>query len=653
MFELTIAFRYLVPKKKALSTALISFLSIIVISLVVWLVLVFLSVTSGIERSWLQKLTSLHSPVRLTPTEHYYQSYYYQADSLSAASGYTLKTIGEKAESPTSEPYSDLTDAQTPSHWPAPDRHADGKLRDLVKETTALLAQLNCPFQDYEISGALLRLSLSRPSANAGAGATLSQMSYLLSFMDMNPRFASLIVPPSVEDLDSMLKKARDANALEAIFNNIRIQEIAVSSIDPLHLPENTGFLAFASPVNEVVLLPLQNQTIAPQGWLRGHLVRHGHLWQWTADTGKVINQPDISLDKPLHLQASILSMAPDLTHVRILAKGQIQDKPIACKMNWGGATLSRAEPRIQFDRQPNISPPWAICWNNRCHLPLFAQAQPVLIPKAYRDMGVRMGDWGTLNFSSVGAASSQEQRINVQIAGFYDPGLFSMGGRCLIVPQSITRTIHAASQTFSPDGTPTNGIGIFCDHDEETLKQKIEEGLQKADLSPYWKVSTFKDYEFSKELFQQFRSDRTLFMLIALLILLVACCNIISLLVLLVNDKKREIAILQSMGASWRSVAAIFATCGLAMGAFSSLIGTAAAIFTLHHLDVVVGFLSALQGHAAFQPAFFGQSLPNELSHEALLFVLIATPLLSLLAGLVPALKASRIRPAPALRQE
>lgn len=651
MFELIVALRYLLPKKKSLSTALISLLSIVVISLVVWLVLVFLSVTSGIERSWLQKLTSLHSPLRLSPTEHYYQSYYYQADSLSAASGYTLKTIGEKAGAPASDPYSDLTDAQAPAHWPLPDRHPDGKLRDPVKETMALLNNLKCSYQDYEISGALLRLSISRPSANAGAGATLSQMSYLLSFMEMNPRFASLIVPPSVEDLDSMLKKAADASALEAIFSNIRVQEITISSIDPLYLPENAEILAFASPFGEV-MLPLQNQASASSDWQTGHLIRKGHLWQWKGDTGKVIEQPDITLEKPLSLQASILSMAPDLTHVRILAKGSIQGKPIACKMNWGQASLTKAEPRTSFDRKPNILPPWASNWDNRCHLPHLAQAQPVLIPKAYRDMGVRIGDWGTLNFASAGAASSQEQRINVQVAGFYDPGLFSMGGRCLIVPQSITRTIHAASQTFSPDGTPTNGIGVFGDH-EEDLKVKIEEGLRQANLSSYWKVSTFKDYEFSKELFQQFRSDRTLFMLIALLILLVACCNIISLLVLLVNDKKREIAILQSMGASWRSVAAIFATCGLAMGAVSSLIGIGAAIFTLHHLDVVVGFLSALQGHAAFQPAFFGQSLPNELSHEALLFVLIATPLLSLLAGLVPALKASRIRPAPALRQE
>jgi len=148
MFELTIAFRYLIPRKKSLSTALVSLLSVIVISLVVWLVLVFLSVTTGIERNWLQKLTSLHAPLRLTPTEYYYHSYFYQTDVVSSASDYTLKTIGEKAESERSDPYSDSADIELPRNWPSPERHQDGRLRDPVKETFALLNNLKINLTD-------------------------------------------------------------------------------------------------------------------------------------------------------------------------------------------------------------------------------------------------------------------------------------------------------------------------------------------------------------------------------------------------------------------------------------------------------------------------------------------------------------------------
>jgi lipoprotein-releasing system permease protein len=106
-------------------------------------------------------------------------------------------------------------------------------------------------------------------------------------------------------------------------------------------------------------------------------------------------------------------------------------------------------------------------------------------------------------------------------------------------------------------------------------------------------------------------------------------------------------------MGASPRSIAFIFGGCGAAMGILSSLIGIGAAILTLHNLDSLVHFLSFLQGHDAFNAAFYGSSLPNHLSHEALYFVLIATPIISLLAGLVPAIKACRLRPSEILRSE
>lgn len=482
LFELQVALKYLIPRRKALSTALISALSVLVISLVIWLVLVFLSVTGGMERNWLKKLTSLHAPIRIAPTEAYYNSYYYQIDSVSAASGFTTKTIGEKQEALLSDPYSPDSDPEIPSHWRPAEKLSNGTVLDPVKAAYRTLGSLQgtipgLAFQDYEISGALLRVNLSN-------GSSLSQMTYLLSINEKNPHLASLLI-------DEVSEEASDD--------------------------------------------------------------------------------------------------------------------------------------------------------------------APVFLPKNYRESGVRSGDRGTLNFSAPSAASYQEQRLWVRVAGFYDPGILAIGNKCVLVPHQVTRAITSATQTISPDGTPTNGLFVWIDRiqDAKAAASQIENAFFQAGISSYWTVSTYEDFEFSKDLMTQFQSDKTLLLLIASIILVVACSNIISLLVLLVNDKKREIAILQSMGASFRSIASIFAVCGVAMGALGCLFGSLAAIFTLHHLDSLVAFLSRMQGRAAFNPAFFGQSLPNQLSTDALLFVLIATPLLSLAAGLIPALKASRIPPSSTLRSE
>lgn len=445
-------------------------MSVLVISLVVWLVLIFLSVTSGIEKNWLKKLTSLHAPLRISPTDAYYNSYYYKIDSLASNSKYTLKTIEEKAKSLNTDPYSETLDVELPQSFPKNEKI------DPVKVAYQELGTLGFPFQSYEISGALLRI-------NRGGGAVLSQMSYLLSEPTENPHFRSLIVESGE-------------------FNG-----------------------------NEV----------------------------------------------------------------------------------------------------------------------------PVYLPKNYKKSGVKVGDRGTLGYASHSALSSQEQRIPIVVKAFYDPGLVSLGNKCVIVPPEITQTIHAASQTFSPDGTPTNGLFVWLDNlsSVDAVKDKIQRQFEKAGISKYWKIDTYKDFEFSKDLLLQFQSDRTLFLMIASIILIVACCNIISLLVLLVNEKKKEIAVLQSMGASFKSIALIFGFCGAFVGALSCILGSVLAIFTLHHLDSVVSLLSALQGHNAFNPAFFGNTLPNEMSTQALAFVLIVTPILSLLAGLIPAIKASRIRSSNVLRAE
>ncbi len=470
MFELSVALKYLVPRKKSLSTALISLMSILVISLVVWLVIVFLSVTNGIEKNWLGKLTTLHAPLRLSPTEKYYKSYYYQIDGLTAASHYTLKTIGEKAMSLEIDPYLAAQDAEIPSHLPKPEK------LDLVKTAFRILSEMGLSFQDYEIGGALLKI-------HRGSGAVVSQMSYLLSHPEKNPHFDSLILE------------------------------------------------------------------------------------------SKSLNGSDI----------------------------------------------------------------------------------PVLLPKNYRESGVRIGDTGSLNYIVPTALSSQEQKIPIKVSGFYDPGLVSIGNKCIIVPKEVTRMIHAGTQTFSPDGTPTNGIFVWFDdlRNASKIKKEIEKHFLEAGIGEYWKIDTYRDFEFSKDLMMQFQSDRTLFLLIAAVILVVACSNIISLLVLLVNDKKREIAILQSMGASFKSIAFIFGFCGIFLGALSCLLGSFFALLTLKNLNGLVAFLSWIQGHEAFNPAFFGNTLPNQLSHEAILFVLIITPILSLLAGLIPAIKASRIHPSSILRSE
>lgn len=176
---------------------------------------------------------------------------------------------------------------------------------------------------------------------------------------------------------------------------------------------------------------------------------------------------------------------------------------------------------------------------------------------------------------------------------------------------------------------------------------------LKKRGIEPYWKVETYRDFDYAKDLLQQLSSEKNIFSLISAVIIIVACSNIISMLIILVKDKRLEIGILRSMGASSGSIAMIFGFCGIVMGMVGTLIGTLLAYFTLQNLNSLLGLISKLQGFDAFNPVFYGDHLPNSMSYETLVVVLFATALISLLAGLIPALKASRMKPAAILRSE
>ena len=232
MFSLRLALKYLLPKKKSLTTALISLLSLTVISLVVWLVVVFLSVTAGIEKSWLTKLTTVHGPIRIYPTKSYYNSYYYQIDAQSANSSYSHKTIEEKLQSRVVNPYKRDIDPELPRHFP------QNKDQDLVQKLYQVLEELalqipHFHYQDYELSGAMLRLFPSCAQSSLQRKTMITQLSYLVSSPEKNPYFHHLLQAPTTTDLNHLLfqlKQSRNLAAIKSFFFHIDLESVYVFS---------------------------------------------------------------------------------------------------------------------------------------------------------------------------------------------------------------------------------------------------------------------------------------------------------------------------------------------------------------------------------------------------------------------------------------
>ncbi len=642
-FELSVALRYLLPRPKQLSVSIISLISILVISLVVWLVIVFLSVTEGIEKKWIDQLVSLNAPLRATPTEAYYRSYYHQIDNQCSASGYCTKTIGEKLNAPDSDPYDLSFDAELPPNFPIPDTHPDGSLRDLAKEAQDIISQFpSLRADEYEVSFGNLHLDLVRDDPTF-----LTQVSYISSYDPQNARMQNNILAPSTTDLNNFLHTLPDNRSLAAFLKNVQITQLRTkeegyllpSSLFPKEGSVKSHGLLSHGQINKVILGTLPSGQEGIEGVVEFH---DGVALFRTAD--ETIERPLLFLGGGLPLTVrSYLSSAEgpkwdvETTIDNVAFQGSVDIN----QLDIADATTT-SEENSTF---------WVSARSAIPSDPLLGEG--VLISKSFSANGVLLGDRGFLSYYSPTPTSVQEQKIPIYVAGFYDPGFMPVGNKVIYVSPKIIAMLRGNVTVADP--MLGNGINIYLPEVEKTeaTKAALIKAFQERGLDRYWSILAYSDYDFARPILQQLQSDKTLFMLIAIIILVVACSNIISMLILLVNDKKKEIGILQSMGASPRRIAAIFGICGAATGILSSVFGALAALYTLRHLQSLVNFLSFLQGHEAFQAAFYGDILPNTLSYNALVFVLFATLLISLLAGVVPAIKAARVHPSDILRAE
>ena len=180
-----------------------------------------------------------------------------------------------------------------------------------------------------------------------------------------------------------------------------------------------------------------------------------------------------------------------------------------------------------------------------------------------------------------------------------------------------------------------------------------------------------YRWYELHVSEYENFASTKTLLMFIMLLIVLVACVNIFSALVMLSMERRREIAILKSLGADSKGISFAFLVTGFLIG-FGGLaggipIGLVCAVNInriLFFMEKVINFgaefVYLLGGgqEAGFSritlldPSFYLQSIPVAIPFFELMLVVLCTLLLTLLASVLPAIRAGREKPLETLRK-
>lgn len=176
--------------------------------------------------------------------------------------------------------------------------------------------------------------------------------------------------------------------------------------------------------------------------------------------------------------------------------------------------------------------------------------------------------------------------------------------------------------------------------------------GQLQQQLPDEYKFSDWSSLQGS--LFQAVKMEKIMIGLMLFIIVAVAAFNIVSILTMMVMDKRSDIAVLRTMGASAGQVLGLFLVQGLAIGVFGVILGVLVGVPLALGIGSLVGALEQLLRFQVFDPSiYFITALPSQLEFDDVLWIVVGSLVLTLLATIYPAWRASQIQPAEVLRYE
>jgi lipoprotein-releasing system permease protein len=258
------------------------------------------------------------------------------------------------------------------------------------------------------------------------------------------------------------------------------------------------------------------------------------------------------------------------------------------------------------------------------------------------RQLGIATSDGLTLLIPTVAADGTPAPKLReVRSVGDFDAGVQEQDSALLLANIADVRAMGAATSDMGLRLRYANALQAPAM--SVALRGLLPGNLQIID----WTVD-------NASYFRAIRIEKTMMSLILLLIVAVAAFNIVAMLVMTVTDKRNDIAILRTLGASPRTVMGVFITQGLVIGWAGVALGVSLGVLLTVNMNSIEPFLERTLGFHLFDPTVYAvTAIPTDLHPRNVAWIAVAALVLTLLATLYPALRAARVPPAEALRYE
>ena len=252
----------------------------------------------------------------------------------------------------------------------------------------------------------------------------------------------------------------------------------------------------------------------------------------------------------------------------------------------------------------------------------------------------LKVGDWITAMIPNTDPQMKLRapKRIRLQVVG-----LLALGGQ---IDHSLAIVPLQDAQQYLDMGEGVSGIEMSVDNvlDAQQIVKEVGDTLP---VYVYLKSWTQK-YGY---LYRDIQMVRTIMYLVMVLVIGVACFNIVSTLMMAVKDRAADIAILRTMGATDRLIKSIFVWHGVLSGVLGSIIGSLFGSLIAVNLTHIVRVIEKIVGHRFLSgDIYFVDFLPTQLAWQDVVIVTTTAIFLSLIATWYPATRASRLQPARVL---